>query len=122
MLQLALMLTLCLVNNYMGAHGQDSLQLTVTTPLDDGYPDGTSWITLMELSSVSALEAGSPGYFWGAVPASAVETACGMIESGMQTIPATVTAYGATYDWNLQVCGRFAAILYGQCYNINESP
>lgn len=76
------------------------LQVTVTTPIDDGYPVGSSWISLL---ATSLLGGGTPGYFWGAVPADFVETACKMIEQGTLSIPATVTAYGFTQNWNLQV-------------------
>lgn len=84
------------------SHSQP-LEVTVTTPIDDGYPAGSSWISLM---ATSLLGDGTPGYFWGAVPADFVETACNMIEQGTMSIPATVTAYGFTQSWNLQVSSR----------------
>ena len=89
----------CLILTF--AHSQaQPLQVTVTTPLDDGYPAGSSWISLL---ATALLGDGTPGYFWGAVPADFVETACQMIEQGTLSIPATVTAYGFTQSWNLQV-------------------
>ena len=94
-LVIALILTISTVRG--DAH---PLEITVTAPSDDGFAVGSSWISLL---GTALLAEGAPAYFWGAVPADAVQSACSIIEQGTNSIPATVTAYGYTMSWNLQV-------------------